>query len=198
MIPTVNVTVAVHEQDGSPVRDALVLAKLTAVERYNGYVVADEYGTLMPDFGKNGQARMRLMDEWGTAVQVVPGGRRVFYAKPIGSTGRSAVYELFGNTDAPSIATWRSKTFTFPTPVNMSAAIVECDTTQSEGTCGDIVFWGGPVGEQMVGEVPFGEEDSDAYPGGQPISAVLRVFADGVLRANVLVRPNRFMRLPQG
>ena len=43
MIPTVNVTVAVHEQDGSPVRDALVLAKLTAVERYNGYVVADEY-----------------------------------------------------------------------------------------------------------------------------------------------------------
>ncbi|WP_418978337.1 pyocin knob domain-containing protein [Bilophila wadsworthia] len=32
-----------HEQDGSPVRDALVLAKLTAVERYNGYVVADEY-----------------------------------------------------------------------------------------------------------------------------------------------------------
>lgn len=108
------------------------------------------------------------------------------------------MYELFGNTDAPSIATWRSKTFTFPTPVNMSAAIVECDTTQSEGTCGDIVFWGGPVGEQMVGEVPFGEEDSDAYPGGQPISAVLRVFADGVLRANVLVRPNRFMRLPQG
>lgn len=157
-----------------------------------------EYGTLMLDFGKNGQARMRLMDEWGTAVQVVPGGRRVFYAKPIGSTGRSAVYELFGNTDAPSIATWRSKTFTFPTPVNMSAAIVECDATQSEGTCGDIVFWGGPVGEQMVGEVPFGEEDSDAYPGGQPISAVLRVFADGVLRANVLVRPNIFMRLPQG
>ena len=46
MIPTVNVTVAVHEQDGSPVRDALVLAKLTAVERYNGYVVADEYTSI--------------------------------------------------------------------------------------------------------------------------------------------------------
>lgn len=157
-----------------------------------------EYGTLMLDFGRNGQARMRLMDEWGTAVQVVPGGRRVFYAKPIGSTGRSAVYELFGNRDAPSIATWRSKAFVFPTAVNMGAAIVECDTVRADGGCEDIVFWGGPVGEQMAGEVPFGEEDSDVYPGGQPVSAVLRVFADDTLRANLLVRPNRFMRLPQG
>ena len=43
MIPTVNVTVAVHGQDGTPVRDALVFARLTTVERYNGYVVAGEY-----------------------------------------------------------------------------------------------------------------------------------------------------------
>lgn len=42
MIPTVNVTVAVHEQDGSPARDTLVLTKLTAVKRHNGCVVTDE------------------------------------------------------------------------------------------------------------------------------------------------------------
>lgn len=157
-----------------------------------------EYGALLLDFGQNGQARMRLMDEWGTAAQLVPGGRRVFYVKPVGSTGHSSLYELFGNADAPSIATWRSKPFVFPTPVNMGAAIVECDTAGNEGKPPEIVFWGGPVGEQMPGEVPFGEEDSDVYPEGRPISAVLRVFADGGLRATLYVRPNRFMRLPQG
>lgn len=42
-IPTVNVLVTVHEQDGSPAVGAQVIAKLMTTERYNGFVVPDEY-----------------------------------------------------------------------------------------------------------------------------------------------------------
>lgn len=157
-----------------------------------------EYGTMLLDFGKNGQARMRLMDEWGAVIVVVPGGRKLYYAKQIGNTGESGLYEMFGNEEAPYVATWHSKEFVFPTPVNMGAAIVESDLEATDGRPGDIVFWGGPVGEQMAGEIPFGGEESDVYPGGSPISSLLRVFADGKLRATLYVRPNTFMRLPQG
>lgn len=166
---------------------------LAFYRRLNG-----EYGTLMLDFGKNGQARMRLMDEWGMAIVVVPGGRKIYYAKQIGNTGESGLYEMFGNEDAPYIATWRSKEFVFPTPVNMAAAIVESEGDEMDGGEEEILFWGGAVGDQMSGEIPFGDEDSDVYPGGTPISSVLRVFADGKLRATLYVKPNRFMRLPQG
>ena len=166
---------------------------LAFYRRLNG-----EYGTLMLDFGKNGQARMRLMDEWGMAIVVVPGGRKIYYAKQIGNTGESGLYEMFGNEDAPYIATWRSKEFVFPTPVNMAAAIVESEGDEIDGGEEEILFWGGAVGDQMSGEIPFGDEDSDVYPGGTPISSVLRVFADGKLRATLYVKPNRFMRLPQG
>lgn len=105
---------------------------------------------------------------------------------------------MFGNEDAPYIATWRSTEFVFPTPVNMAAAIVESEGDEIDGGEEEILFWGGAVGDQMSGEIPFGDEDSDVYPGGTPISSVLRVFADGKLRATLYVKPNRFMRLPQG
>ena len=157
-----------------------------------------EYGTLLLDFGKNGQARMRLMDEWGMVIVVVPGGRKLYYAKQIGNTGESGLYEMFGNEEAPYVATWRSREFVFPTPVNMGAAIVESEVVDTNDGSGTITFWGGPVGEQMAGEIPFGGEDSDSYPGGSPVSSLLRVFADGKLRATLYIRPNTFMRLPQG
>ena len=157
-----------------------------------------EYGTMLLDFGKNGQARMRLMDEWGTVIMVIPGGRKLYYAKQIGNTGESGLYEMFGNEEAPYVATWRSKVFLFPTPVNMGAAIVESEVADVDGGSGIITFWGGPVGEQMAGEIPFGGEESDVYPGGAPISSLLRIVADGKLRATLYVRPNTFMRLPQG
>lgn len=155
-------------------------------------------GTLLLDFGKSGQARMRLMDEWGTAVQVIPGGRKIYFSKNIGNTGTSGLYEMFGSPEAPQNATWISKEFLFPTPVNMGAAIVETDLETQDQKTGTILFWGGAVGDQMAGEVPFGDEDSDVYPGGNPVAAVLRIFADGKLRATRMVRPNTFMRLPQG
>lgn len=80
----------------------------------------------------------------------------------------------------------------------MAAAIVESEGDEMDGGEEEILFWGGAVGDQMSGEIPFGDEDSDVYPGGTPISSVLRVFADGKLRATLYVKPNRFMRLPQG
>lgn len=49
----------------------------------------------MLDFGKNRQARMRLMDEWGMATVVVPGKRKIYYANPIGNTGENGLYEMF-------------------------------------------------------------------------------------------------------
>lgn len=42
-IPTVPVTVRVHDQDGDPISGAIVTAKLATVERYSGYVVPKEY-----------------------------------------------------------------------------------------------------------------------------------------------------------
>lgn len=54
MIPTVNVTVIVHDQDGNPLPDTLVMAKLTTVDRYSGFVVPDLH--------------QGITDETGTAV----------------------------------------------------------------------------------------------------------------------------------
>jgi len=45
-IPTVNVLISVHEQDGTPAVNAQVIAKLMTPERYNGFVVPDEYSGL--------------------------------------------------------------------------------------------------------------------------------------------------------
>lgn len=50
-IPTVNVLVTVHEQDGSPAVGAQVIAKLMTTERYNGFVVPDEYSGVTNDDG---------------------------------------------------------------------------------------------------------------------------------------------------
>ena len=41
-IPTVNVTVRFADQNGVPVPGATVVAKLTTIERFNGYVVPKE------------------------------------------------------------------------------------------------------------------------------------------------------------
>ena len=42
-IPTVMVTVRLHDQDGDPEIGASVKAKLMTPERYNGYIVPEEY-----------------------------------------------------------------------------------------------------------------------------------------------------------
>lgn len=49
----------------------------------------------------------------------------------------------------------------------------------------------------MPGEIPFGDGNSDVYPGGTPISSVLRVLTDGELRVTLHVKPNRFTWLLQ-
>ena len=50
-IPTVNVLISVNEQDGSPASGAQVIAKLMTTERYNGFVVPDEYSGVTDDAG---------------------------------------------------------------------------------------------------------------------------------------------------
>ena len=63
-IPTVEVLVVAHDQDGSPSPRAQVTAKLSTVERYNGYVVPDEYSGLT---NENGECRINLFpNELGT------------------------------------------------------------------------------------------------------------------------------------
>lgn len=136
---------------------------LAFYRRLNG-----EYGTLMLDFGKNGQARMRLMDEWGMAIVVVPGGRKIYYAKQIGNTGESGLYEMFGNEDAPYIATWRSKEFVFPTPVNMAAVIVESEGDEMDGGEEEILFWGGPLGIRCLARSPLAMRIRTCIPAALP------------------------------
>lgn len=99
-----------------------------------------EHGTLMSDFGKNGQAWMWFMDEWGIAIVVVPGGRKIHHAKQIGNTGESGLYEMFGNKGTPYIATWRSKEFVFPTLANTTAVIVESGGDEMDGDEEEIPF----------------------------------------------------------
>ena len=40
-IPTVNVTAVVHDTEGCPVENVRVVAKLTTLEKYNGFVVPE-------------------------------------------------------------------------------------------------------------------------------------------------------------
>lgn len=63
-IPTVNVLVSVYEQDGSPAAGAQVIAKLMTAERYNGFIVPDEYSGITDN---NGNCTVSLFpNELGT------------------------------------------------------------------------------------------------------------------------------------
>lgn len=42
-IPTVNLTVRIYDQDGGPVKDALIVASLSTPERYKGFIIPEEF-----------------------------------------------------------------------------------------------------------------------------------------------------------
>ena len=42
-IPTVNLTVRIYDQDGDPVKDALIVASLSTPERYKGFIIPEEF-----------------------------------------------------------------------------------------------------------------------------------------------------------
>ena len=82
-IPTVMVTVRLHDQDGDPEIGASVKAKLMTPERYNGYIVPEEYTgqtdetgcctiALFPnELGTEGsEYRFKMMPRNGKAITV--------------------------------------------------------------------------------------------------------------------------------
>ena len=82
-IPTVMVTVRLHDQDGDPEIGASVKAKLMTSERYNGYIVPEEYTgqtdetgcctiALFPnELGTEGsEYRFKMMPRNGKAITV--------------------------------------------------------------------------------------------------------------------------------
>jgi hypothetical protein len=157
-----------------------------------------ERGALLLDFGADNQARMRLLGEYGTALQVVPSQRRVVSTMQSGKSEMLGVYRMFEG-QGNMYFSWRSKKFVFPAPVNMAALIVEgggMDTPPAKGT---IVFWGGYIDGQMCGEEPFGGEQSDRFPGMDAYAdGFVTVFGDGKERAKCPVRFDRIMPMPAG
>jgi hypothetical protein len=155
-------------------------------------------GALMLDFGADNQARMRLLDSFGTALQTIPSQRRVVAAMQAGNSELWTVQRLFegrGNT----FFSWLSKKFVFPAPVNMAALIVEGEGMKIVPVTGEIVFWGGYIDGQMCGEEPFGGEQSDRFPGMDAYTdGHVLVYGDGVVRADIKAWFNRILPLPAG
>jgi|GEM_PF-1309851 len=159
-------------------------------------------GTFLIDFSSSQQARMRYISDWGTAVTVVPHGRHIFYASPTGHLDSSSIYKMFADeNDGFVLATWRSKDFIFPTPVNFGSLIIESmaaeeNVSPDEDT--DINYWGGSIGGHLCGEITFAGEGTNIYPVKLSRLITVVVVADDEIRFSGAVKHNRYVRLPKG
>ena len=119
-IPTVMVTVRLHDQDGDPEIGASVKAKLMTPERYNGYIVPEEYTgqtdetgcctiALFPnELGTEGsEYRFKMMPRNGKAITVyasIPNKNCFLEPYPVRGAGAIITSEVLAASKAACAA----------------------------------------------------------------------------------------------
>lgn len=163
---------------------------------YFAFIEHEERGrlALLLDFGSDGQARMRYLQLYGTALTLVPSRRRLFCVSPTktGNGLEHILYQIFGDESETSPITWASKSWLMPYPVNMAACIVE---TEDKVWGALLESWNGSIGGGMCAEVPFGGEQTDAYPWESSLT-MLALSCDGNPVARIPVTPYTLLPLP--
>lgn len=163
---------------------------------YFSFIEHNAFGkqALLLDFGSDGQARMRYLQFYGSALALVPSRRRLFCVSPTktGNGLEHVLYQVFGDTSETSPITWTSKCWLMPYPVNMAACIVE---TEDKVWGTQLESWNGSLGAGLCAEVPFGGEQTGAYPWEANLT-MLTLTCDGRLVARIPVTPYALLPLP--
>ena len=185
----------INEREWRPMSPETMLSAFFDMT-YFAFIEHDTLGklTLLLDFGSDGQARMRYLQFHGSALTLVPSRRRLFCISPrkTGNGLEHALYQVFGDTSETSPITWTSKCWLMPYPVNMAACIVE---TQDKVWDTRLESWNGTIGAGGCAEVPFGGEQTDAYPWEANLT-MLALTCDGRLVARIPVTPYALLPLP--